>query len=125
MTHFTSVGKRIKQFTQTAFAGLALFVTFSTLASPVFAESLQVGDKSFEIIDDMPIVINRNATDEKSKLMEVTKSNGRYQFISFLPALTQEKTVASAATSLYRLAEVQDLTTGQKLKVALPIVFKP
>lgn len=113
-------------FTKTASAGFAASLMFSSFASPVLAETLQVGDKSFEIID-MPIVINRNTTDDNDEKLMKIQSNGRYQLIKILPALTQEKTVASApaARSLYRLAEVQDLKTGKKLKVALPVTFNP
>lgn len=112
-------------FTKTASAGFAVSMMFSSFASPAFAESLQVGDKTFEIID-MPIVINRNATDNNNQLMNI-QSNNRYQLIKMLPALTQERTVAPppSARLLYRLAEVQDLKTGKRLKVALPVVFNP
>ncbi|TAE58108.1 MAG: hypothetical protein EAZ87_14785 [Nostocales cyanobacterium] len=129
MTHFKLAGKQIKNFTQKAFAVLALSVTFSSVASPVFAESLQVGDKSFEIIDDIKIVINRESIDKQP--MQVNQNGNRYKILKFLSALTQEKEVETLPGEkkkpnlLYRLAQVQDRQTGQILTVALLITFNP
>lgn len=129
MTQLNSVGKLFAIFTKTVSAGLAFSVIFSNTASPVFAESLQVGDKSFEIIDDLKIVINRHETD--SQPMQVNQNGDRYKILKFLPALTQEKEIEALPGEkkkpnlLYRLAEVQDQQTGKTLKVALPIIFNP
>ena len=129
MTQFTSVGKLFAMFTKTASAGLVLSVIFSSIASPVFAESLQVGDKSFEIIDDIKIVINRESIDKQP--MQVNENSNRYKLLKFLPALTQEKKIEplpgekKKPNALYRLAEVQDRQTGKTLTVALPIIFNP
>ncbi|MBD2667180.1 hypothetical protein B6N60_04566 [Richelia sinica FACHB-800] len=129
MTRFTFVGKPIRRFTQTAFAVLPFFLTFSSVVSPAFAESLQVGDKSFEIIDDIKIVINRESIDEQP--MQVNQNGNRYKILRFLPALTQEKEIEplpgqkKKPNLLYRLAQVQDQQTGKTLTVALPIIFNP
>jgi hypothetical protein len=129
MTQIHSVGKLLTTFTKTAFAGLALAVTFSCVSAPVLAESLQVGDKSFEIIDDIKIVINRESIDEKA--MQVNQNSNRYKIRKFLPILTQEKEInplpgdQKKPNLLYRLAEVQDRQTGKILTVALPIIFNP
>jgi hypothetical protein len=129
MAQLNSVGKLFATFTKMASAGFAFSVIFSSVASPVFAESLQVGDKSFEIIDDIKIVINRHETD--SQPMQINQNGNRYQLLKFLPALTQEKEIQplpgekKKPNPLYRLAEVQDRQTGKTLTVALPIIFNP
>jgi hypothetical protein len=106
--------------------GMALPASAQTLntASPEF---LPVGSEEYLVINSMPITINRN--DAGAPMQQTTVSaDGRYRFVSFLNALTQEKrpdTNPPTMSQLYRLASVYDRQTGQTIRAALPIRFEP
>jgi hypothetical protein len=89
-------------------------------------QPLTVGGQEYVVITSLPITINRNNAESPMQQTKVS-TDGRYQFVGFLNAITQERQEADppAARQLYRLATVQDRQTGKTVKAALPIRFEP
>ncbi|MBD2296940.1 hypothetical protein H6G06_26560 [Anabaena sphaerica FACHB-251] len=104
-------------------------IPFSVLAESIptkpiepIDQPLVVGDDTYQVLLSMPLQLYRNATNGPMKY-NTTSSDGRFELISFLPALTQERKTepAPAPYQLYRLALVRDNTNGKTIKAALPI----
>lgn len=89
-------------------------------------QPLVVGGEEYVVINSLPVTINRNNAESPMQQTKVS-ADGRYQFVNFLNAITQERREADppAARQLYRLANVQDRETGKIIKAALPIQFEP
>ncbi len=89
-------------------------------------QPLVVGGEEYVVISSLPITVNRNDANSPMQQTKVS-ADGRYRFVSFLNAITQEREEAAppVARQLYRLANVQDQETGKTIKAALPIRFEP
>ena len=106
---------------------LALFFLTFTYPLPTYSQTpIKLGGKEYPILNELQITLSRNQLNLPVSHYIDKTPNQRYQFIKFLPILTQELEIAPppAGRQLYRLVEIYDYQTQKTLQVAIPIVIK-
>ncbi|MCT7948308.1 hypothetical protein NG798_00685 [Ancylothrix sp. C2] len=103
---------------------LALFLLIFSYPLPAYSQSpIKLGGKEYPILNEVQITISRNQLNLPVSHYTDKTPNQRYEFIKFLPILTQEEEIAPppAGRQLYRLVEIYDSQTQKTLQVAIPL----
>lgn len=124
-------------FSQALKASLA--VSFFLSAPSAFAQNLEIAPvidrnepivvdgTAFQVMDSLPITVNRHQLEGAAIQYSKVSTDGRYKLLTILPTITQSRKEAQEPTphQLYRLGVALDQETGEKMNVALPIRFEP
>lgn len=103
---------------------LSLFLLTFSYPLPAFSQtSIKLGGKEYPIVKELQITVSRNQLNLPINRYTDKSLEQRYQFLKFLPILTQEIEIAPppAGRQLYRLVEIYDYQTQQTLQVAIPL----
>jgi hypothetical protein len=103
--------------------GIGMIFLSLNQTPPALSQSLQIDGKEYPIIDSLVITIDRGVTETPPITYPEVSSDGRYELLKVLPAITRELQVEPppAPRRLYRMAEVRDRQTNKVLTVAIPI----
>jgi hypothetical protein len=103
---------------------IAVFLLIFSYPFPALSQtSIKLGGKEYPIINELQITVSRNQLNLPINRYTDKSPEQRYQFLKFLPILTQEIEIAPppAGRQLYRLVEIYDHQTQKTLQVALPL----
>lgn len=129
--------KRYVSFSQAIRASLAFSILL--LAPSAFAQSLEIAPiidhtepivvdgKAFQVMDSLPITVNRDQLEGSAIKHSKVSADGRYKLLKILPTVTKSRKEAKEPTphQLYRLGVALDQETNKEINVALPIRFEP